>query len=58
MREGRIIERYTASNVRVALAQIDCVLGDTETNLRMAKETRLALLARELNRLAEEGGDL
>jgi predicted amidohydrolase len=24
--------------VRVALAQIDCVLGDTETNLRMAKE--------------------
>jgi predicted amidohydrolase len=24
--------------VRVALAQIDCVLGDTEENLRKAKE--------------------
>ena len=24
--------------MRVALAQIDCVLGDTETNLRKAKE--------------------
>jgi predicted amidohydrolase len=48
--------------VRVALAQTDCVLGDTEANLRRAKEAvkeaRLALLARELNRLAEEGGDL
>ena len=42
----------------VALAQTDCVLGDTEANLRMAKEARLAQLARELNRLAEEGGDL
>jgi hypothetical protein len=42
----------------IALAQIDCVLDDTETNLRMVKEARLALLARELNRLAEEGGDL
>jgi hypothetical protein len=44
--------------MRVALAQTDCVLGNTETNLRMAKEARLALLARDLNRLAEEGGDL
>jgi hypothetical protein len=48
--------------MRVALAQTDCVLGDTEANLRMAKEVvkgvRLALVARELNRLAEEGGDL
>jgi hypothetical protein len=42
----------------IALAQTDYVLGDTEANLRMAKEARLALLARELNRLAEEGGDL
>ena len=78
--------------MRVALAQIDSILGDTEGNLRKAKEVvaeaplqeealitadidlgnvrrrrrevplvkeaRLALLARELNRLAEEGGDL
>ena len=44
--------------MRVDLAQTDCVLGDTEANLRMAKEARLAQLARELNRLAEEGGDL
>ncbi len=48
--------------MRVALAQIDCVLGDTEENLRRAEdvveEYRPAMLARELNRLAEEGGDL
>jgi predicted amidohydrolase len=78
--------------LRVALAQVDCILGDTEVNLRKAKEVvaeaplyeealitadidlgdvrrrrgevplvreaRLALLARELNRLADEGGDL
>jgi predicted amidohydrolase len=44
--------------MRVALAQTDCVLGNTEANLRRAKEARLALLARELNRLVDEGGDL
>ena len=48
--------------MRVALAQIDCVLGDTEANLRRAKdvveEYCPAMLVRESNRLAEEGGDL
>jgi hypothetical protein len=48
--------------VWVVLAQTDCVLGDTEANLRRAKdvveEYRLAMLIRESNRLAEEGGNL
>jgi predicted amidohydrolase len=48
--------------VRVVLVQTDCVLGDTEANLRRAKdvieENRPAMLVRESNRLAEEGGDL
>jgi hypothetical protein len=57
-REG---ERGT---MRVALAQTDCALVDLGNIRRrrrevpLLKEARLALLARELNRLAEEGGDL
>ena len=50
--------------MRVALAQTDCALVDLGNVRRrrrevpLVKEARLALLARELNRLAEEGGDL
>jgi hypothetical protein len=50
--------------MRVALAKTDCALVDLGNIRRrrrevpLLKEARLALLARELNRLAEEGGDL
>ena len=44
-----------------ALITVDIDLGDVRRRRRevpLVKEARLALLARELNRLAEEGGDL
>ena len=50
--------------MRVALAKTDCALVDLGNVRRrrgevsLVKEARLDLLAKELNRLAEEGGDL
>jgi predicted amidohydrolase len=44
-----------------ALITVDIDLGNVRRRRRevpLVKEARLALLARELNRLAEEGGDL
>jgi len=42
-----------------ALITVDIDLGDVRRReVSLVKEARLALLARELNRLAEEGGDL
>ncbi|MDQ5817721.1 MAG: amidohydrolase, partial [Actinomycetota bacterium] len=56
---GKVVAEGPGREEALILAEID--LGNVRRRRRevpLVKEARLALLSRELNRLAEEGGDL